>query len=131
MDYQEVYNIYSELKEILILKKNAIIKKKLDELSKIDEECLVLLEKISKADVQNSAKEFNIQQKDELKKLAQEIKKIEESNEILINHSLNVINNTLSGILNIAQSDKCSYNAKGKTLGDSESINISSITEEA
>jgi hypothetical protein len=61
----------------------------------------------------------------------EEIKTLQENNEILIKHSLNVINNILSGILNIAQNEKTSYNAQGKGCQDSESLDISSITEEA
>ena len=88
-----------------------------------------MLEKIGKFDIQNN--DFSQKQKDDLKKLGEEIKILQENNEILIKHSLNVINNILSGILNIAQNEKTSYNAKGKSYQDSESLDISSITEEA
>ena len=74
---------------------------------------------------------FMQNEKDELKKLGEEIKVLQENNEILIKHSLGVINNILSGILNIAQNDKCSYNSRGMGCQDSESLDISSITEEA
>ena len=69
-------------------------------------------------------------EKNELRTIAKEIKELNKNNEILINHSLNVINEMLSGILNIAQSEKSSYNEKGiKT--NQKSLDISSITKEA
>ena len=107
----------------------AIIKKDLEALNATDEATMVLLEKINKFDILNN--DFSQEEKEELKKLGEEIKKIQENNEILIKHSLNVINNILSGILNIAQNEKTSYNSKGAGCQNSESLDISSITEEA
>ena len=71
------------------------------------------------------------EERDELKKLGNEIKMLQENNEILIKYSINVINNTLSGILNIAANDKSTYNAQGHGCTGSETLDISSITEEA
>lgn len=129
MEYNEVYATFLELKEVLLNKKEAIIKKNLEVLNSTDEAVIVLVEKINKFDLQNNS--FSEDEKQNLKKLGEEIKVIQENNEILIKHSLNVINNILSGILNIAQNEKTSYNAKGAGCQDSESLNISSITEEA
>ena len=129
MNFNDVYNAFLELKEVLKTKKEVIIKKNLEVLNSTDESIIVLLEKIGKFDIQNN--DFSQKQKDDLKKLGEEIKILQENNEILIKHSLNVINNILSGILNIAQNEKTSYNAKGKSYQDSESLDISSITEEA
>ena len=129
MNYNEVYNTFLELKEVLKTKKEAIIKKNLEVLNSTDESIIVLLEKIGKFDIQNN--DFSQNEKDDLKKLGEEIKILQENNEILIKHSLNVINNILSGILNIAQNEKTSYNAKGVGYQDSESLDISLITEEA
>lgn len=131
MDYGEVLKAYSDLKELTLQKKQAIIKKQSEELNKIDEETIVLCEKISKFDLKNNTNLFSEEQKQELKKLGEEIKVIQENNEILIKHSLGVINNILSGILNVVQSEKNSYNAKGMGCTDNESLDISSITEEA
>ncbi len=131
MNYKEVLEAYSELKENLISKREAIVKKKMDELSKLDEATIICIDKIKKFNLDNSQNDFTDEEKNELKKLGLEIKKIEEDNEILIKHSLNVINNILSGILNIAQSEKNSYDAKGKGCVTNESLDISSITEEA
>lgn len=129
MNYEEVKNSFLELKDILSKKKEAIIKKDLENLNSTDEAIMVVIEKISKYDILNN--DFSENQKQELKKLGDEIKVIQKNNEILIKHSLDVINNILSGILNIAQNDKASYNSKGKGCQSSESLDISSITEEA
>lgn len=129
MNYKEVYNTFLELKEILNQKKEAIIKKNLEALNSTDEAIIVLVEKINKFDILNN--DFSLEEKENLKKLGEEIKIIQKNNEILIKHSLDVINNLLSGILNIAQNDKNSYNAKGISCQNNESLDISSITEEA
>ena len=129
MNYSEVQSAFIELKEVLLKKKEAIIKKDLEVLNSADETSIVLLEKINKFDIQNN--NFSVKEKEELKKIGLEIKKIQENNEILIKHSLNVINNILSGILNIAQNEKTSYNSRGAGCHNSESLDISSITEEA
>lgn len=129
MNYSEVYNAFLELKSVLENKKQAIIKKNIEQLSAMDEATIVLVEKINKFDLKNN--DFSPEEKENLKKIGEEIKVIQQNNEILINHSLNVINNILSGILNIAQNEKCSYNAKGVGCQNSESLDISSITEEA
>ena len=129
MNYNEVYATFLELKNVLLEKKEAIIKKNLEVLNSTDEAVIVLVEKINKYDLPNNS--FTNEEKEELKKLGEEIKVIQENNEILIKHSLDVINNILSGILNIAQNEKTSYNSKGAGCQDSESLNISSITEEA
>ena len=129
MSYNEVYDSFLELKNILNQKKEAIIKKDLEILNSTDEAIIVLVEKINKFDILNN--DYTDDEKQNLKKLGEEIKVIQENNEILIKHSLGVINNILSGILNIAQNDKYSYNAKGAGCQNSESLDISSITEEA
>ena len=131
MNYSEVYETYNKLKEVLILKKQAIIKKNLDELNRTDEMTIELSEQIKKFDLKNTQNDFTKEQKEELKALGQEIKAIQENNEILIKHSLSVINNILSGILNIVQQENSSYNSKGESCTNSESLDISSITEEA
>ena len=131
MDYNEVLSTYQELKTVLETKKEAIIKKNMEQLNLADENTIILLEKIQKFDLKNTPNDFSPEQKTALKELGNEIKKIQENNEILIQHSLDVINNLLSGILNIAQQDKCSYNSKGMSCTQDESLDISSITEEA
>ena len=129
MNYSEVYSAFEELKEVLIKKKEAIIKKNLELLNATDEATIVAVEKINKFDLKNNS--FSDDEKQSLKKLGEEIKTLQENNEILIKHSLSVINNILSGILNIAQNEKSSYNSRGMGCQDSESLDISSITEEA
>lgn len=130
MNYEEILKTYQELKECLSIKKEALVKKDLEKINQTDEQCIVLCEKISKFNL-NNENNFTQEQKETLKNLGKEIKNIQENNEILIKHSLDVINGILSGILNIAQSDKCSYNSKGESTKDNESLDISSITEEA
>ena len=130
MEFLEVFNAYQELKNALCEKKEAIIKKNLEKLAQEDDAILVLCEKIKKFNLEEG-NNFNQEEKEKLKKLGGEIKVLQENNEILIKHSLDVINGILSGILNIAQSEKCSYNSKGESTQDSESLGISSITEEA
>ena len=129
--YNEVLEAFSELKELLEAKKEAIIHKKLDDLARIDESAVILSEKIAKFNLEDMQKNFSEEQKKELKKLGERIKVLQENNEILIKHAIGVINNILSGILNIAANENTSYNAHGKSCTDKETLDISSITEEA
>lgn len=129
--FKEIKAAYLELFEALKLKKQAIIKKELETLSKTDETITIIIEKISKLDIINASKDFTDAQKEELRTLGAGIKELQENNEILIKHSLEVINEVLSGILNIAMNEKCSYDSKGFAHTNKESLDISSITEEA
>ena len=131
MDFETVYGAYEELKENLVQKHDVIIKKNMEELNRLDEASYAIIDKIKKFNLDSEANDFTEEQKQRLKSLGLEIKKIENNNEILIKHSLNVINNILSGILNIAQSDKNIYNAQGIGCKIDENLDISSITEEA
>lgn len=131
MNYSEIYQIYFNLKENLALKKNAIVKRNLDELHRIDEELIVLCEQLKTKDIKEAFKTFTDDEKNQLKELALEIKKLENNNEILIKHSLDVINNLMSGILNIAKQDISSYNSKGMNCTTTDILGTSSITEEA
>lgn len=128
MDYNSVYNCYEELLNLLITKKEILSNDKPFELSKVDDEIRALSEKIQKIDLKNNSKSYTDAQKEELKKLGYEIKRIEEDNEILIKHSLGVINNILSGILNIKEEN--SYNSKGQKSNIDNGI-INSISKEA
>ena len=80
MNYNEVYNTFLELKEILLRKKEAIIKKNLEDLNKNDEATIVLVEKINKFDLKNN--NFSQNEKKNLKKMGEEIKIIKEKNKI-------------------------------------------------
>ena len=130
MEYEEVYNTYQELKTALTDKKDAIIHRDLEKLSQLDENILIICNKIDKFNLKNSQNNFTIEQKRRLKTLGGEITVIQENNKILIEHSINVINNILSGILNVAAKNRASYNARGK-CDTNEDLDISSITEEA
>ena len=129
MKFEEVYSEYERLRNNLSSRRTAIIKKNLEEIGRLDEELIVISERIKAFDLKNN--NFAESEKESLKTLASEIKKLEENNEILINYSLNVINNTLSGILNIIQKDKTSYNSKGLNCQNEDEDTISSIIEEA
>ena len=130
MDFEDVYNTYGELKTALLGKKEAIIHRNLEELSRIDETILIICDKIAKFDLKNSQNNFTIEEKKRLKSLGGEITVLQENNKILIEHSINVINNILSGILHVATKNRSSYNAQGK-CETNEDLDISSITEEA
>lgn len=129
--YQEILDAFSELKALLGEKKEAIIHKDIDKLAHIDESIVIISEKISKYDFENLSKTLSDEQKQELKELGRKIKVLQENNEILIKHSISVINNLLSGILNITANETSSYDAKGNSRNDGEKLDISSITEEA
>lgn len=129
--YQEVFDTFSSLKELLEIKKEAIIHKNLDSLAKADENIVIISEKIEQYNLEDLQKNLSDEQKQNLKQLGEKIKTLQENNEILIKYSINVINNLLSGILNITANETSSYNAKGKSCTDSENLDISSITEEA
>ena len=131
MDFDKVYGAYLELKENLVQKHDVIIKKNMEELNRLDELSCAIADKIKRFNLDTEPNNFTNEQKQKLKELGAEIKKIEENNEILIKHSLHVINNLLSGILNIVQSDKNTYNAQGIECTVDEGLDISSITEEA
>ncbi len=129
MKFEEVYSEYEKLRNNLSSRRTAIIKRNLEEIGRLDEELIVISEKIKTFDLKNN--NFTEKEKESLKTLVSEVKNLEENNEILINYSLNVINNTLSGILNIIQKDKTSYNSKGLNCQNEDENAISSIIEEA
>ena len=131
MDFDKVYSAYLELKENLVQKHDVIIKKNMEELNRLDELSCAIADKIKRFNLDTEPNSFTDEQKQKLRELGAEIQKIENNNEILIKHSLNVINNLLSGILNIVQSDKNTYNSQGIECTVDESLDISSITEEA
>ncbi len=129
MEYEEIYNEYKKIKDNMLERKEAIIVRNLEKIYKLDEELIEITEKLKTYDLKDN--NFTSEEKQNLKDLVSEIKKLEENNEILINHSLGVIKNTLSGILNIIQKDKNSYNSKGLNCQNEDESPISSIIEEA
>lgn len=133
MDFNKLKENLSKLQNLLSIKKEAIIKNDIEILTKTDEEIVVIFEDIQKTNLKEEIEFLNENEKAEIKKIVQEIKKAENDNEILIKHSLDVINGLLSGILNIAQNENHShsYNSKGENCVDDEAYRISSITEEA
>lgn len=130
MNFDDVIKVFMDLKNVLFEKKQAIIKKDMDKLAQIDEETAVLCQQIAKFKLEENQDLFSDDEKKQLKQLGEEIKNLTQNNEILIKHSLGVINGILSGILNIAQKEKNSYNSRGQGTND-ESMDISSVIEEA
>ncbi len=128
--YEDIKNIYIELKELLETKQKALVKKDIDTLGNVDEKILAINERIK--DVDNNKDKFTLNQgqKAELNKLVDEILKIENNNKALINHSLNVIDKIFTGILNIATKNNADYTASGKR-SQGNGLEISSIVEEA
>ena len=70
------------------------------------------------------------EQKKQLNEITAQIGHLQKNNEVLITHSLNVINKIFEGILNITSAKNADYNHLGKKNQDS-GLDISSITEEA
>ena len=130
MNFDDVIKVFMDLKNVLFEKKQAIIKKDMDKLAQIDEETAVLCQQITKFKLEENQDLFSDDEKKQLKQLGEEIKNLTQNNEILIKHSLGVINGILSGILNIAQKEKNFYNSRGQGTND-ESMDISSVIEEA
>ena len=130
MNFDDVIKVFMDLKNVLFEKKQAIIKKDMESLARIDEETAVLCQQIAKFKLEENQDLFSDDEKKQLKELGEEIKNITQNNEILIKHSMGVINGILSGILNIAQKEKNSYNSRGQGTND-ESMDISSVIEEA
>ena len=133
MNFNDLKENLSKLKNLLSIKKEAIVKNNIETLTKTDEDIVVIFEEIKKVDLKEATKSLTESEKAQIRQLSQEIKKLENDNEILIKHSLDVINGLLSGILNIAQNENHShsYNSKGENCVDDEAYRISSITEEA
>lgn len=129
--YKQTYDLYYELKELLAQKKQFIVNKKIEEMNKTDDLITISCNKIAKLNVSEISLNFSVEQKQELKKLGEDIKKLQNDNELLIKHSLGVMNKLLSGILNVVQADKTSYNAKGNFCQNAQSSDLSSFTEEA
>jgi len=131
MDFKTLIDTFNKLKELLQVKRETIIKKELEKLNETDEQIRELSEFLVKNNYSEIVKTFGAEEKKQIKEAAEEIKNLEKNNEILIKHSLDVINGLLSGILNIASIENCSYDAKGKNRVEQDPYRISSITEEA
>lgn len=131
LTFEEVKQKYIELKELLEHKKQVLIKKDVEELARIDEKLICLYNDIKVVHTHKSELNFTQEEKDQLNNLAQVINQTQKDNEVLILHSLSVINKLFEGILNITSSSKDEYNRLGKKNQTNEFVDISSITEEA
>lgn len=128
--FEQIKKIYIDLKELLELKKKALINKDIETLTSSDEKLICMYSEIQAVYEQKDKISLTNAQKQELVELSEIIGKLEKNNEVLITHSLNVIDKIFEGILNITSSKNADYNYLGKK-NQGTSLDISSITEEA
>lgn len=128
--FETIKENYINLKNLLEIKQEALIKKDIDTLTSTDEKLICIYSEI-KAIYDNKDKlSLSIAQKEELNEITQSIGQLQHDNEVLIAHSLNVIDKIFEGILNITSAKNADYNHLGKK-NQGTSFDISSITEEA
>ncbi len=128
--FEKIKECYLNILELLKQKQQALIKKDLEGLNSTDEKLICLYNEIKIIYEKKDTFSLNQAQKDELNELTSKIGKLQKDNEVLINHSLGVINKIFEGILNITSSKSDDYNRMGKKNQES-GLDISSITEEA
>lgn len=128
--FEQIKKIYIDLKELLELKKKALINKDIETLTSSDEKLICMYSEIQAVYEQKDKISLTNAQKQELVELSEIIGKLEKNNEVLITYSLNVIDKIFEGILNITSSKNADYNYLGKK-NQGTSLDISSITEEA
>ena len=128
--FDKIKEIYLNIKALLEEKQKALIEKNLETLATCDEKLICAYNEIKI--IHDRKNEFSLDenQKKELRELSEQIGKLQKNNEVLITHSLNVINKIFEGILNISSAKNADYNHLGKKNQDS-TLDISSITEEA
>ena len=128
--FEKIKEIYINIKTLLEDKQKALIKKNLELLASCDEKLICAYDEIKAIYEKKDEFELNQSQKKELNEITERINKLQKDNEVLITHSLNVINKIFEGILNISSAKNADYNHLGKKNQDS-TLDISSITEEA
>ncbi len=128
--FDKIKEIYLNIKALLEEKQKALIEKNLETLATCDEKLICAYNEIKI--IHDRKNEFSLDenQKKELRELSEQIGKLQKNNEVLITHSLNVINKIFEGILNISSAKNADYNHLGKKNQDN-TLDISSITEEA
>ena len=128
--FEKIKESYITIKTLLEQKQEALIKKDLEGLANCDEKLICAYNEI-KAIYENKEK-FSLTQeeKNELNEITATIGQLQKNNEVLITHSLNVINKIFEGILNITSAKNADYNHLGKK-NQENCLDISSITEEA
>ncbi len=128
--FEKIKEIYINIKTLLEDKQKALIEKNLEMLASCDEKLICAYDEIKAIYEKKDEFELNQSQKKELNEITERINKLQKDNEVLITHSLNVINKIFEGILNISSAKNADYNHLGKKNQDS-TLDISSITEEA
>ena len=128
--FEKILEIYLTIKNLLEKKQQALIKKDLEMLASCDENLICAYNEVKNIYEQKDKFSLTREEKDELNKITAQIGQLQKNNEVLITHSLNVINKIFEGILNITSAKNADYNHLGKKNQDS-GLDISSITEEA
>ena len=107
-----------------------MIKKDLEMLASCDENLICAYNEVKNIYENKDKFTLSDEQKKQLNEITAQIGHLQKNNEVLITHSLNVINKIFEGILNITSAKNADYNHLGKKNQDS-GLDISSITEEA
>ncbi len=128
--FEKIKESYINIKTLLEQKQRALVEKNLEELTSCDEKLICAYNEIKIIYERKDEFSLNKEQKGELRALSEQIGKLQKNNEVLIAHSLNVINKIFEGILNISSAKNADYNHLGKKNQDN-TLEISSITEEA
>ena len=128
--FEKIKESYISIKTLLEQKQRALVEKNLEELTSCDEKLICAHNEIKIIYERKDEFSLNEEQKEELRALSEQIGKLQKNNEVLIAHSLNVINKIFEGILNISSAKNADYNHLGKKNQDN-TLEISSITEEA
>lgn len=128
--FEKILEIYLTIKNLLEKKQQALIKKDLEMLASCDENLICAYNEVKNIYENKDKFTLSDEQKKQLNEITAQIGHLQKNNEVLIAHSLNVINKIFEGILNITSAKNADYNHLGKKNQDS-GLDISSITEEA
>lgn len=128
--FEKILEIYLTIKNLLEKKQQALIKKDLEMLASCDENLICAYNEVKNIYENKDKFTLSNEQKKQLNEITAQIGHLQKNNEVLITHSLNVINKIFEGILNITSAKNADYNHLGKKNQDS-GLDISSITEEA
>ncbi len=128
--FEKILEIYLTIKNLLEKKQQALIKKDLEMLASCDENLICAYNEVKNIYENKDKFTLSDEQKKQLNEITAQIGHLQKNNEVLITHSLNVINKIFEGILNITSAKNADYNHLGKKNQDS-GLDISSITEEA
>ena len=128
--FEKILEIYLTIKNLLEKKQQALIKKDLEMLASCDEKLICAYNEVKNIYENKDKFTLSDEQKKQLNEITAQIGHLQKNNEVLITHSLNVINKIFEGILNITSAKNADYNHLGKKNQDN-GLDISSITEEA